>query len=89
MRFTTHTGLKLTPIELRCGRKTRTESTTIKKEYAYLFDWSALSVSAEKPKIPICVIRDKEGDVSNYLVMRENQDRRKSGRKGAEKEVFG
>ena len=65
MRFTIHTGLKLTPFELHHGRKPRTELTNIVKDgKSYLSDWSELSVSASnKPKIPIYVGRDAAGDM--------------------------
>ena len=62
MRFTIHTGLKLTPFELHHG-KPRTELTNLVKDgKSFLSDWTELSVSAEKK-------RDDEGDVTNYLVM--------------------
>ena len=75
MRFTIHTGLKLTPFELHHGRKPRTELTNLVKDgKSFLSDWTELSVSAErKPKIPIYVSRDEEGDVTNYLVMAKRQ----------------
>ena len=65
MRFTIHTGLKLTPFELHHGRKPRTELTNIVKDgKSYLSDWSELSVSASNnPKIPIYVGRDADGDM--------------------------
>ena len=71
MRFTIHTRLKLTPFELHHGRKSRTELTNLVKDgKSFLSDWTELSVSAErKPKVPIYVSRDEEGDVTNYLVM--------------------
>ena len=71
MRFTIHTGLKLTPFELHHGRKPRTELPNLVKDgKSFLSDWTKSSVSAErKPKIPIYVSRDKEGHVTNYLVM--------------------
>ena len=64
MRFTIHTGRKLTPFELHHGRKSRTELTNIVKDgKSYLSDLSELSVSApNKPKIPIYVGRDADGD---------------------------
>ena len=71
MRVTIHTGLKLTPFELHHGRKPRTELTNIVKDgKSYLSDWSELSVSASnKPKIPIYVGRDADGDITNHIVM--------------------
>ena len=71
MRFTKHTGLKLTPFELHHGRKPRIELTNLVKDgKSFLSDWTELSVSAaEKPKIPFYVSRNEERDVANYLVM--------------------
>ena len=71
MRFTLHTGLKLTPFELHHGRKPRTELTnTVKDGKSYLSDWSELSVSASnKPKIPIYVGCNADGDITNHIVM--------------------
>ena len=58
MRFTIHTGLKLTLFELHLARKPRTEITNIVKDVivkSYLSNWSELSVSApNRPKILIC-----------------------------------
>ena len=80
MRFTIHTGLKLTPFELHHGRKPRTELTNLVKDgKSFLSDWTELSVSAErKPKIPIYVSRDEEGDATNYLVMAKTKAEEKA-----------
>ena len=80
MRFTIHTGLKLPPFELHHGRKPRTELTNLVKDgKSFLSDWTELSVSAErKPKIPIYVSRDEEGDVTNYLVMAKTKAEEKA-----------
>ena len=69
MRFTIHTGLKLTPFELHHGRKPRTEFTnTVKDGKSYLSNWPDLSVSAtNRPKIPIYVGRDADGDITNHI----------------------
>ena len=71
MGFKIHTGLKLTLFELHHGRKPRTELTNIVKDgKSYLSDWSELSVSAtDKPKIPIYVGRNADGDITNHIVM--------------------
>ena len=80
MRFTIHTGLKLTPFELHHGRKPRTELTNLVKDgISFLSDWTEPSVSAErKPKIPIYVSRYEEGDVKNYLVMAKTKAEEKA-----------
>ena len=71
MRFTLHTALKITPFELHHGRKPRTELTNIvKDEKTYLSNWSELTISApDRPKIPIYVGRDAEGEITNHIVM--------------------
>ena len=71
MRFTIHTGLKKTPFELHHGRKPRTELTNIIKDgKSFLSNWSELSVSApNRPKIPIYVGRDADGEITNHMVM--------------------
>ena len=71
MRFTIHTGLKLTPFELHHGRKPRTELTNIVKDRkSYLSNWSELTVSApNRQKIPIYVGRDADGDITNHILM--------------------
>ena len=75
MRFTIHTGLKKTPFELHHGRKTRTELTNIVKDgKIFLSDWSELSISAPiRPKIPIYVGRDGEGEITNHIIMARNK----------------
>ena len=71
MRFTIHTGLKTTPLELHHGRKPRTELTNIIKDgKSFLSNWCELPVSANnRPKIPINVTRNGDGEVSNHIVM--------------------
>ena len=65
-----HTGLKKTPFELHHGRKLGTKLTNLKKDgKSFLSNWSGLSVSAEsRPKKPIYVPRNSDGEVSNYQV---------------------
>ena len=79
MRFTIHTGLKLTPFELHHGRKPRTELTNMVEDgKLFLSDWTALSLLTEKkPKIPINVSRDEEGDLRIYLAMAKTKDQKK------------
>ena len=80
MRITIHIGLKLTQFELHYGRKPRIELTNLVKDgKSFLSDWTELSVSAErKPKFPIYVSRDEEGDVTNYLVMAKTKAEEKA-----------
>ena len=48
MRFTIHTGLKITQFELHHGRKPRTELTNvIKNGKSFLSNWSELSILAD------------------------------------------
>ena len=65
------TGLKITPFELHHGRKPRTELTNIVKDgKTYLSNWSEMPISAPtRPKIPIYVGRDADGEITNHMVM--------------------
>ena len=80
MQFTVHTGLKKTPFELHHGRKPITELTNIVKEgKTFLSDWSELSISAPiRPKIPIYVGRDGEGEITNHIIMARNKTEEKN-----------
>ena len=84
MRFTIHTGLKRTPFELHHGRKPRTELTNIIKDgKTYLSDWSEISISApNKPKIPIYVGRDADGEITNHMVMARTKAEEKQANEG-------
>ena len=84
MRFTIHTGLKRTPFELYHGRKPRTELTNIVKDgKTYFSDWSEKSISApNKPKIPIYVGRDADGEITNHMVMARTKTEEKQANEG-------
>ena len=84
MRFTIHTGLKRTPFELHHGRKPRTELTNIVKDgKTYLSDWSEISISApNKPKIPIFVDRDADGEITNHIIMAKTKAEEKLANEG-------
>ena len=75
LRFTIHTGRKITPFELHHGRKPRTELTNIVKDgKTYLSNWSEMPIPAPtRPKIPIFVGRDAEGEITNHMVMAETK----------------
>ena len=78
MRLTIHTGLKKTPFELHHGRKPRTELTNIVKDgKTYLSDCSEISISANKPKIPIYVGSDADGKITNHMVMAKTKTEEK------------
>ena len=80
MRFTIHTGMKITPFELHHGRKPRTELTNVIKDgRSFLSNWSELPVSASnRPKIPIYITRNGDGEVSNHLVMARTKSEEKA-----------
>ena len=84
MRFTIHTGLKRTPFELHHGRKPRTELTNIVKDgKTYLSDWSEKFISApNKPKIPIYVGRDADGEITNQIIMAKTKAEEKQANEG-------
>ena len=84
LQFTIHTGLKRTPFELHHGRKPRTELTNIVKDgKTYLSDWSEMSISApNKPKIPIYVGRDADGEITNHIIMAKTNAEEKQANEG-------
>ena len=84
MHFTIPTGLKRTPFELHYGRKPRTELTNIVKDGKTCFsDWSEISISApNKPKIPIYVGRDADGEITNHVVMARSKTEEKQANEG-------
>ena len=84
MRFTIHTGLKRTPFELHHGRKPITELTNIiKNGKTYLSDWLEISISApNKPKIPIYVGRDADGEITNHIIMAKTKAEEKQANEG-------
>ena len=84
MPFTIHTGLKITQFELHHGRKPRTESTNIVKDgRKYLSNGSEMTISPpDRPKIPIDVGRNAEGEITNHIIMAKTKNEEKqSGRK--------
>ena len=80
MRFTIHTGLKTIWFELHHGRKPRTALANIVKDgKTYLSNyWSEMTVSApDRPKIPIYVGRDAEGEITNHIIMAKTKNEEK------------
>ena len=80
MRFTIHAGLNTPPFELHHSWKPRTDSTNkIKDGKSFLSNWSELPVLANsRPKIPIYVTRNGEGEVSNHIVMSRTKTEEKA-----------
>ena len=80
MRFTIHTGMKVTPFELHHGRKPRTELTNIIKDgRSFISNWSELpALASERPKIPIYITRNGDGEVSNDIVMARTKTEEKA-----------
>ena len=73
-------GLKITPFELHHVRKTRTEITNVMKTgKSFLSNWSKLFISAiKRPKIPIYVTKNRDGEVSNHIVMARKKTEEKA-----------
>ena len=87
MRFTIHTGMKITPFELHHGRKPRTELTNvIRNGRSFLSNWSELPVLAsDRPKIPIYKTRNGDGEVSYHIVMARTKGEEKALAKNSPK----
>ena len=70
MRFTIHTGLKVSPSELHHGRKPRSEYTNIVKDNkSYLSDWKTMNVSVPLKQIPNYVARNERREVTDCIKM--------------------
>ena len=54
---------------------TRTELTNIIKDgKTFLSNWSEMNISEQsRPKIPICVGRDADGEITNHIIMARNK----------------
>ena len=89
MRFTIHAGLKTTPFELHHGRKPRTELTNINKDgRSFLSNWRELPVLANnRPKIPIYVARNGDGEVSNHIVLARTKSEEKAQTKKSRRKI--
>ena len=83
MPFTTHTGLKRTPFELHHCIKPRTELTNIVRDgKTYLSNWSEIFYFSTKPKIPILVDRDADGEITNLMALAKTKTEEKQTNKG-------
>ena len=80
MRFTILTRPKTTPFELHPVRKPRTElPNIIKDSKSFPSNWSELPVLANnRPKIPIYLTRNGEGEVSNRIIMARTKTEEKA-----------
>ena len=84
---TKHTGLKTTPFELHHGRKPRTELTNIIIDgRSFLSNWREIPVLANnRPKIPIYVARNGDGEGSNHIIMARTKSEEKAQTKKSPK----
>ena len=70
MRFTVHTGKSKTPFELQHGRKPRTKLRNLtNKQTSLLSKWESLCDLENPERLPLYITRDKNGNISDYLVM--------------------
>ena len=70
MRFTIHTGLKVSPFELYHGRKLSIELTNIIKDNkSYLSDWTTLNVSVPPKQILSYVARNENMEGMDHIIM--------------------
>ena len=79
MRFTMHTGFKITPFELHHERKPRTKLTNdVKDGKRYFSNWSQMTISTpDRPKLQIYVGRDAEGEIPNHIIMSKTKNEKK------------
>ena len=69
MRYTIHTGIKVSPFELHHGRKPRTELTNkVKDSKSYSCDWETMNVSVPPKQIRIYVARNEKGKETDQIV---------------------
>ena len=70
MRFKINKGIKNNSIRATPRSQTENRTNKFNKRWkSFLSNWSELSVSAERrPKIPINVSRNSDGEVSNHIV---------------------
>ena len=68
MRYTIHTGQKITPFKLHHGRKPRTELTNLMKTgKSFLSNWSEMYISANsRPKIPLRYQKRRRGGIEPH-----------------------
>ena len=80
MRFTLHTGLKITPFSIHHCRKPRTELTNVMKTgQSVLSNWSEMFISANiRQKTPIHVTRNGDGEVTNHILMLRTKRKKRS-----------
>ena len=70
LRFTIHTGLKVSPFKLHQRRKPRTElENIIKRNKGYLSDWTTSNVSVSPKQIPIYVAQNEKSEVTDHMIM--------------------
>ena len=93
MRFTIHTRLEITPFELPHDRKPRTELSNVMKTTgkSFLSNLLEMCLSVNKrPKIPIYVTRNGDGEVSNHIIMARSKCEEKAlAEKSPKKKKFG
>ena len=75
MRFTIHTGLKVSPFEQHHGRKRRSEVTNIiKGNKSILSEWTTLNTSVPPKQIPINVAQNEIGEVTDHKFLATNRN---------------
>ena len=68
MRFTIHSGVTVSPLELHNGRKLRTVLTKINIDKSYFSDWKTMNFSVPPKQISIYVPRNEKRDVTEHMI---------------------
>ena len=74
IRFTIHTGRKVSPFERHHGKKPTTKlANKIKGNKSYISNWTTLNVSLPPKQIPKNVARNGKGVVSDLMIVARNR----------------
>ena len=70
MRFTIHTGLKMSTFQFQYGEKPRNKLANIVNDKKNsLFGWTTMKVSVPPKKIPIFLARNEKGEMTDRTIM--------------------
>ena len=82
IRQTPHSELNVTPFQMHFGRKSRTAITNmIGHPSCLLSNWKkplTKYILAQPTELQVLTIHDSDGDIADYLVLKENKKRTRS-----------